>query len=190
MPKIPNKIKIAAAAGGLMTLTVAMVTEFEGYDPKPYRDVVGVLTVCYGHTGSDIIPTKTYTKAECKALLEKDLAIVAKAVNPLIKVNIPDYTRAALYSFTYNVGTGAFSRSTLLKKLNAGDHIGACNELKRWIYAGGVKWKGLMTRREVEEAVCLGEFAYAYPLSLSESPSIWQLAYTHSMTIPAVALTR
>ncbi|EQC1412908.1 lysozyme [Providencia rettgeri] len=189
MPKIPNKIKMAAAAGGLMTLTVAMVTEFEGYDPNPYLDPIGVLTVCYGHTGSDIIPTKTYTKAECESLLEKDLAIVAKAVNPLIKVNIPDYTRAALYSFTYNVGTGAFSRSTLLKKLNAGDQAGACNELKRWIYAGGVKWKGLMTRREVEKAVCLGEFAYAYPLSLSDSPSTWQLAYMYSETIPAV-LTR
>lgn len=189
MAKIPNKIKMAAAAGGLMTLTVAMVTEFEGYDPNPYLDPIGVLTVCYGHTGPDIIPTKTYTKAECKALLEKDLAIVAKAVNPLIKVSIPDYTRAALYSFTYNVGTGAFSRSTLLKKLNAGDQTGACNELKRWIYAGGVKWKGLMTRREVEKAVCLGEFAYAYPLLLSDSPSTWQLAYMYSGTIPVV-LTR
>lgn len=147
-----------AAAGGLISLTVAMVTNFEGYESKPYRDVVGVLTVCYGHTGSDIIPTKTYTKAECKALLEKDLAIVAKAVNPLIKVDIPDYTRAALYSFTYNVGTGAFSRSTLLKKLNAGDQAGACNELKRWIYAGGKPWKGLISRREVEEAICLGKW--------------------------------
>ncbi|HGN1707100.1 TPA: lysozyme [Providencia rettgeri] len=157
MPKIPNKIKMAAA-GGLIALTMAMVTNFEGYEPKPYRDVVGVLTVCYGHTGPDIIPTKTYTKAECDALLEKDLAIVAKAVNPLIKVNIPDYTRAALYSFTYNVGTGAFSRSTLLKKLNAGDQAGACNELKRWIYAGGKPWKGLISRREIEEAICLGKW--------------------------------
>lgn len=99
-----------------MALTVAMVSDFEGYGSKPYRDMVGVLTACYGHTSADIIPTKIYTKAEYDALLEKDLAIVAKAVNPLIKVNIPDYTRAALYSFTYNVGTGAFSRSTLLKK--------------------------------------------------------------------------
>lgn len=189
MAKIPNKIRMVAA-GGLMALTVAMVTNFEGYESKPYRDVVGVLTVCYGHTGADIIPTKTYTKAECDELLEKDLAIVAKAVNPLIKVNIPDYTRAALYSFTYNVGTGAFSRSTLLKKLNAGDQVGACNELKRWIYAGGKPWKGLMTRREIENAVCLGEFTSVYSSSFSDSPSLFQLAYMHSETIPAVALTR
>ncbi|HHR6043614.1 TPA: lysozyme [Providencia alcalifaciens] len=155
MAKVPNKIKLAAAAGGLMTLTVAMVTEFEGYKPKPYLDPVGILTVCYGHTGSDIIPTKTYTEAECKALLEKDLAIVAKAVNPLIEVDIDDNTRAAIYSFAYNVGTGAFARSTMLKKLNAGDHIGACNELRRWTYAGGKEWNGLITRREIENAVCL-----------------------------------
>ncbi|MEY0842965.1 lysozyme [Providencia rettgeri] len=189
MAKIPNKIKMAAAAGGLMTLTVAMVAEFEGYESKPYRDVVGVLTVCYGHTGADIIPTKTYSESECLALLEKDLSKVRGGVDPLIKVDIDDNTRAAIYSFAYNVGTGAFARSTMLKKLNAGDIAGACIELKRWTYAGGKEWKGLITRREIEKAVCLGEFAYVYPLSLSDSPSTWQLAYMYSETIPAV-LTR
>nr|MBJ6969775.1 glycoside hydrolase family protein [Vibrio cholerae] len=49
---------------------------------------------------------------------------------------------------------GAFSRSTLLKKLNAGEMTQACDELKRWVYAGGKKWKGLMNRREIEEEVC------------------------------------
>ncbi|HHR5901454.1 TPA: lysozyme [Providencia alcalifaciens] len=169
---LKQKLTVLGSAGA-MAIALTVIEYFEGVRYEPYEDVSGVLTVCYGHTGKDIIPTKTYTEAECKALLEKDLAIVAKAVDPLIKVNIPDYTRAALYSFTYNVGTGAFSRSTLLKKLNTGDRIGACNELKRWIYAGGVKWKGLMTRREVEEAVCLGEFAYAYPPLLSVYPSTW-----------------
>ncbi|MCH5496505.1 glycoside hydrolase family protein, partial [Salmonella enterica subsp. diarizonae serovar 16:z10:e,n,x,z15] len=49
---------------------------------------------------------------------------------------------------------GAFAKSTLLKKLNAGDQAGACNELKRWTYAGGKQWKGLVTRREIEREVC------------------------------------
>lgn len=189
MAKIPNKIK-TAAAGGLMALTVSMIAYFEGMETKPYKDVVGVRTVCFGHTGADIIPTKTYTESECLALLEKDLSKVRKGVDPLIKVDIDDNTRAAIYSFAYNVGTGAFARSTMLKKLNAGDIAGACNELKRWTYAGGKEWKGLITRREIENAVCHGKFAYAYPLSLSESSSVWQLAYTYSETIPAVALTR
>ncbi|WP_237451604.1 lysozyme, partial [Providencia rettgeri] len=89
-------------------------------------------------------------------LLEKDLSKVRKGVDPLIKVDIDDNTRAAIYSFVYNVGTGAFARSTMLKKLNAGDIAGACNELKRWTYAGGKEWKGLITRREIESAVCVG----------------------------------
>lgn len=156
MAKVSKKI-LAAAAGGVMALSAAMIAEFEGVKYKPYYDPVGILTVCYGHTGSDIIKNKTYTQKECDCLIERDLAIVANAVNSLIKVNIPDYTKAALYSFTYNVGTGAFSRSTLLKKLNAGDQNGACNELLRWVYAGGKQWKGLITRREIEEAVCLGD---------------------------------
>lgn len=188
MPKIPNNIK-KATAGGVIALTVAMLSFFEGVEYKPYKDVVGVLTVCYGHTGADIIPTKTYSESECLALLEKDLSKVRKGVDPLIKVDIDDNTRAAIYSFAYNVGTGAFARSTMLKKLNAGDIAGACNELKRWTYAGGREWKGLITRREIENAVCLGKFDSAYFYSLSDSPSTWQLAYMYSETIPAV-LTR
>ncbi|MGO2304355.1 MAG: lysozyme [Providencia sp.] len=188
MPKIPNNIK-KAAAGGTIALTVAMLSFFEGVKYKPYEDVVGVLTVCFGHTGADIIPTKTYSESECLALLEKDLSKVRKGVDPLIKVDIDDNTRAAIYSFAYNVGTGAFARSTMLKKLNAGDIAGACNELKRWTYAGGKEWKGLITRREIEKTVCLGEFASTYPYLLSEPLSLWQLAYTHSEMIP-VALTR
>ncbi len=188
MAKIPTNIK-KAAAGGVIALTVAMLSFFEGVEYKPYKDVVGVTTVCFGHTGADIILTKTYSESECLSLLEKDLNKVRKGVDPLIKVDIDDNTRAAIYSFAYNVGTGAFARSTMLKKLNAGDIAGACNELKRWTYAGGKEWKGLVTRREIENAVCLGEFASTYPYSSSEPLSLWQLAYTHSEMIP-VALTR
>jgi len=79
---------------------------------------------------------------------------VAAAIDPLIKVRIPETTRTALYSFTYNVGAGAFGKSTLLKKLNSGDVQGACKELQRWTYAGGQQWKGLITRREIERSVC------------------------------------
>ncbi|MDD9341292.1 MAG: lysozyme [Providencia heimbachae] len=189
MAKIPTNIK-KAAAGGVIALTVAMLSFFEGVEYKPYKDVVGVTTVCFGHTGADIIPTKTYSESECLALLEKDLSKVRKGVDPLVKVDIDDNTRAAIYSFAYNVGAGAFARSTMLKKLNIGDIAGACNELKRWTYAGGKEWKGLITRREIENAVCLGEFASTYPYSSSEPLSLWQLAYTHSEMIPVVALTR
>lgn len=101
------------------------------------------------------IPGKTYTEAECKALLNKDLATVARQINPYIKVDIPETTRGALYSFVYNVGAGNFRTSTLLRKINQGDIKGACDQLRRWTYAGGKQWKGLMTRREIEREVCL-----------------------------------
>ncbi|EOD6655107.1 lysozyme [Salmonella enterica] len=153
------KIKHLITGGaGAVAIAAAMLGGHDGLEGRryiPYRDVAGVLTVCDGHTGKDIIPGKRYTDAECDALLDKDLKRVKAQVDPLIKVSIPESERAAFYSFAYNVGTGAFARSTLLKKLNAGDHTGACNELKRWTYAGGKQWKGLMTRREIEREVCL-----------------------------------
>ncbi|ECG5801882.1 lysozyme [Salmonella enterica subsp. enterica serovar Muenchen] len=155
------KVKSLIAGGaGAIAIAAALITGpngndgLEGVRYQPYQDVVGVWTVCYGHTGKDIILGKTYTKAECQALLNKDLALVAARIEPLIKVSIPESERAAFYSFAYNVGTGAFAKSTLLKKLNAGDQAGACNELKRWTYAGGKQWKGLVTRREIEREVC------------------------------------
>ncbi|WP_181182304.1 glycoside hydrolase family protein, partial [Salmonella enterica] len=60
--------------------------------------------------------SKYYTDAECDALLNKDLALVAARIDPLIKVSIPESERAAFYSFAYNVGTGAFAKFSLLKR--------------------------------------------------------------------------
>ncbi|EBZ1027306.1 lysozyme [Salmonella enterica subsp. enterica serovar Muenchen] len=156
---LKNKVKALLAGGaGAIVIAAALLGGHDGLEGRryePYRDVAGVLTNCDGHTGKDIIPGKRYTDAECNVLLNKDLARVKAQVDPLIKVSIPESERAAFYSFAYNVGTGAFAKSTLLKKLNAGDHAGACNELKRWTYAGGKQWKGLVTRREIEREVCM-----------------------------------
>lgn len=155
------KVKSLIAGGaGAIAIAAALITGpngndgLEGVRYQPYQDVVGVWTVCYGHTGKDIMSGKTYTKAECQALLDKDLNTVARQINPYIKVPIPEATRAALYSFAYNVGAGNFRTSTLLRKINQGDINGACDQLRRWTYAGGKQWKGLVTRREIEREVC------------------------------------
>lgn len=151
----------SAVGGGAIAISSALITGptgndgLEGVRYQPYRDVVGIWTVCWGHTGKDIILGKTYTKAECKALLNKDLNTVAMQINPYIKVPIPETARGALYSFVYNVGAGNFKTSTLLYKINQGDIKGACEQLRRWTYAGGKQWKGLVTRREIEREVCL-----------------------------------
>ncbi|MCU7781966.1 lysozyme [Lelliottia amnigena] len=153
-----NKL-VGAIVGGSSAITIAAVMlgnadGLEGRRYYAYQDVVGVWTVCDGHTGYDVRRGHRYTDKECDALLQTDLRGVASAIDPLIKVSIPEPTRAALYSFTYNVGSGAFASSTLLKKLNTGDVPAACKELKRWTYAGGKQWKGLITRREIEREVC------------------------------------
>lgn len=153
------KMRLAVAAGaGALAISSAMITGgdgLEGFKPDPYYDVVGVLTVCYGHTGSDIIPGKTYSEQECRALLDKDLGKVAAQIDPAITRPIPDTTRAAFYSFAYNVGASNFKTSTLLRRLNLGDTAGACDQLRRWTYAGGKQWKGLVNRREIEREVCM-----------------------------------
>ncbi|HDT2979795.1 TPA: lysozyme [Klebsiella aerogenes] len=157
-PTLRNKL-IGAIAGGSGAIAIASVMlgnadGLEGRRYYAYQDVVGVWTVCDGHTGSDIRRGHRYSDKECDALLQSDLRKVAYAIDPLIKVRIPEPTRAALYSFTYNVGPSAFASSTLLKKLNSGDIPAACKELQRWTYAGGKQWKGLISRREIERQVC------------------------------------
>ncbi|SFK33091.1 lysozyme [Candidatus Pantoea symbiotica] len=139
----------------IATVLLSGRTGIEGRVYEPYLDVTGVLTVCDGHTGDDIVRGKRYTDRECERLTWNDLQPVRRTVDDLVSVPLNEYQRAALYSFTYNVGTEAFSKSTLLKKLNTGDQSGACDELRHWVYAGGMKWKGLMNRRDMERSLCL-----------------------------------
>lgn len=156
-----RKSVIAAMSGGAIAIASALITGptgndgLEGVRYQAYKDVVGVWTVCHGHTGKDIMLGKTYTEAECRSLLNKDLATVARQINPYINADIPETTRGALYSFVYNVGAGNFKTSTLLRLINQGDTKGACDQLRRWTYAGGAEWKGLVTRREIEREVCM-----------------------------------
>lgn len=152
---LKQKLTVLVSAGAT-AIALTVVAHFEGVRYEPYEDVGGVLTVCYGHTGKDIITNKIYSEEECYELLEADFQRTKLQVDKLVKVPIDEYTKAALYSFAFNVGTGAFAKSTMLKKLNAGDKYGACEELKKWVYAGGKVWRGLVNRREAEAAICHG----------------------------------
>jgi len=157
---LPQKLRnsiIAASVAGAVSIAGVLITDQEGVKFKPYLDPIGIPTVCAGVTGSDVKMGKTYTKQECDALLYKHMQPAIKAVDGSVKVKLNDYQKAALYSFTYNVGAGAFQSSTLLKKLNRNDIHGACDEMRRWTYAGGKQWKGLITRREVERQLCYGK---------------------------------
>ena len=156
-PELKSKI---AKLAGATALTIAMALlggpdGVEGQKSIPYRDQGNVLTVCSGITGPDVIEGKYYSQKECDALLAKHLAPVKKAVDAAVKVPIDEYTRAALYSFAFNVGITAFRNSALLRHLNAGDTAGACNDLREWVYVNKQRNRGLINRREIDRQVCL-----------------------------------
>lgn len=143
-------------AGGALAVALGTVSYFEGKENSAYRDPVGIVTICYGHTGTARIG-QTLSDEECKELLAGDLGDAFDAVDEHVEVELPPTRRAALASFIYNVGEGAFQRSTLLRKLNAGQARQACEELLRWVYAKGRKLPGLVTRRRAERELCLME---------------------------------
>jgi len=146
---------LTAMTGGAIAIAAVLVQWNEGIRHKPYKDGGDVLTVCYGHTGEEVIPGERYTDEECLALLDSDLKAAMEVVETQVTVPLTEMQKAALASFVYNVGRGAFARSTLLKKLNAGDMPGACNEMRRWKYDEGKVSKGLINRRAVERELCL-----------------------------------
>lgn len=153
-PEFRHRLMMAAV-GGAIAMAMVLIQWYEGVRYTPYRDSGGVLSVCYGHTGSDIVPGKRYTATECQSLLNSDLKAAMAVVDANVTVPLTESQKAALASFVYNVGSGAFERSTLLKTLNAGDRAGACNEIKRWKYVNGKVSKGLVRRRAVERELCL-----------------------------------
>jgi lysozyme len=156
---IPDNLRraiLAAAVAGAVSMAAVMGNWFEGTVRTTYNDTGGLHTVCTGHLGGE--PGRTYTPAECAAFHKADLAIADKAVSKLVKVPISEYERAALIDFTFNQGAGALAESTLLKKLNAGDHDGACNEYHKWV-KGRVNGKlvtlqNQVNRREVATWLC------------------------------------
>lgn len=140
--------------GAVLLIATPFVADWEGLRTKAYLDPVGIPTVCYGHTRGVELGDE-YTPAQCQEMLNEEIRPYLQAVDDYIYVPMPDTRRAALTSFAYNVGIENFKRSTLRKKMNAGDTRGACNELKRWVFARGQWLRGLMRRREAERQLCL-----------------------------------
>ena len=118
----------AAIAGGLTAATLAiaaaLIGGFEGKRNTPYLDPVGVLTVCYGHTGGDIQKGKRYSDEECRAMLERDLAAHADALS-CVKTPLTDAQRIAFASLAYNIGKGASGQAVQNMNLMQGFAEGA-----------------------------------------------------------------
>jgi lysozyme len=139
-----------------LTVAVTVVAAFEGYYGHTYRDSVGVKTICYGATAADGVDfDRTYTKAECQAMLAKDLVKYDAMVHTCIRVPLTPNREAALVSFTYNLGQGALCHGNVARLLNAGDVAGGCRAMLAYDHAGGRRLTGLTRRRQQEYKLCL-----------------------------------
>ena len=129
---------------------IEKLKEFEGLRLKAYRDAAGVLTIGYGHTGTDVSMGDRITAYYAKELLMDDLGEHEAAVRQL-HVARTQGQFDALVSFVFNLGIGRLKGSTLLKTIRkGGSKAQITREFKRWVYAGGLQLPGLMRRREWE----------------------------------------
>lgn len=133
----------------------AFIALWEGDSQKVYEDVNHVATVCNGYTGPEVKMGDVWTKERCSEAVQKAIEKHGAGVLACMTVKPTQQEYEAYASFAYNVGVANFCSSTLLKKWNAGDKVGACHELLRWNKSGGVVWKGLTNRRQAEERLCL-----------------------------------
>lgn len=129
----------------------SVIKTWEGLRLKAYLCPAGVPTIGYGHTATAKMG-QTITTTEADALFKKDVAKFEKAVTDLVKVPLTQGQFDALVSFTYNVGVGAFTKSTLRRELNKGNHTAVPAQLRRWTKGDPKKppLLGLVRRREAE----------------------------------------
>lgn len=137
------------AAPGLTIIKI-----FEALRLRAYLCPAGIPTIGWGHTrGVKMGDTCTYLQAE--QWLREDCRDAERAVNARVKVPLTQNQFDALVSFVFNVGGGAFASSTMLRKLNAGDYVGAAEQFPRWNKSGGKVLRGLTLRREREQNLFL-----------------------------------
>jgi lysozyme len=154
-PAVSKRRIAAAALAAMLAVATPLVAGWEGYSSKPYADKLagGLLTVCFGETR---VPMRTYTRAECEAMLSDGVGEFAVGVakrNPEL-VGHPN-AWAAASSLAYNIGLANYSRSTVAKRFSAGRWREACERFTDWRFAGGREVRGLLNRRRAERALCL-----------------------------------
>ncbi len=140
---------------------LTLITELEGFRGKPYLCPARVPTIGIGTT---VYPNGKRVKLWDRPISKKRALEIlkyqvdnsyGKAVNRYVSVSLNQNEFDALASFTYNLGIGALQSSTLLRKLNRGDRIGASKEFKKWVNANGRKLRGLVRRRKREKNLFL-----------------------------------
>lgn len=146
---------------GAAAILLSIVPKFEGVILRGYKDPIGIVTACAGHTKTAVLG-KPYTREECATLLDQDLVEHAQGVLACTPT-LAGHTNqtAAAVSFAYNVGVGAYCRSMTARRFNAGEWAGACRAMNQadngkpqWVWADGKMLRGLVDRRATERALC------------------------------------
>ena len=155
-----NNKAIAAGVAAVLAIAAPLIGKWEGLRYHAYPDPAtggAPWTACYGHTGPDVKPGATYTKAECDALLDADMAAADATVRRCIPVPMLRHVEGALVSAVFNIGPSVVCGSTLQKYALANDWPSACAQLSRWDKAAGRQMRGLTLRRADERKLCEGE---------------------------------
>jgi len=132
---------------------VDLVKSFEGWFSCWYKDPVGLPTIGYGHLivkGDPYKQGTCLTKQQGEDLMRKDLQCHVDCMNRAVKVQLGCNEFAALVSWSFNIGCGGASGSSLMRQLNAGNKGAVCGELAKWNKAGGKVLAGLTRRRSAE----------------------------------------
>lgn len=127
----------------------SLIEEFEGYSPAAYRCPGGVVTIGYGHTKTAKLGQVINHDTALKLLFD-DVLKTEKIITNLLKVSLNQNQFDSLVSFVFNVGPGAFRKSSLLKLINFGAFESAKLEFTRWVFSGGKVLQGLKRRRNAE----------------------------------------
>jgi GH24 family phage-related lysozyme (muramidase) len=134
-----------------------LIKTFEGFRARAYRDPVGVWTIGYGHTSMAGVPEvragMVVSEAEATEILRRDVEMFARGVRQRLTRAVSDAQFSALVSFAYNVGLGAFAKSSVLRAVNAGEFEAVPRRLALWTKAGGRTLPGLIRRRAAEAAL-------------------------------------
>jgi lysozyme len=156
-----TKQTIAGAGGGAALMAIVLsviqpsIEKVEAVKLRAYRDIGGVLTVCAGHTGPDVVVNKVYTPAECDKLTKRDIEIASSGIlkhSPHLIWH--PIQLAAVISFTYNVGLSNYAKSSVKSSFNAGNFQAGCSAMLKYKYVNGVVTQGIINRRNKEYALC------------------------------------
>lgn len=128
---------------------IALIKKYEGLRLSSYKCPAGVWTIGYGHT-RNTNENEHITETGANVLLEQDIERCEEAVDRLVNVDITQNMYDALICFTFNLGVGTLSGSTLLSLLNTKQYLLSAREFFRWTHVGGKVIPGLVSRRKEE----------------------------------------